>query len=365
MIELFLNLSERSVGTMHVGQWNYILKGLQRNVQKVQQYYRTNNPTVRSDHFLIRLLESLPVPRSMALEQYYGAVDRVALTHAQALGMTSPLSRGKLFRGTFYGANTPEYLLAVDDYFDFVEADRDWQNVVAVKPLMHAKSDLKLLLANGQPYSAETGLTVIQVNIPMLAVQWRAFVNAEKLRTTNNPRTIAMFLATYVIPNMLPAHLDLAIFNRLYNDATAADTDSNEPYRAHPFGLPKYDFMVDDALETVLENIQRSPLDFQTVLKTMPAVFQDSQWQVLKMPDVVPTMQVDWLLVYSRLKAVDLLFKLCGTDLLAKNQVRVNQILKALRRNNIYTLLDLPAGVEREMGYYIDTVLKGAERDFF
>lgn len=366
MIELFLNLSERSVGTLHVGQWNYIQKGLQRNVQKIQQFYRINNPTVRSDHFLIRLLESIAVPRSLELERYYGSVDRIALAHGQALGMTSPISEGKVFRGIFYGANTPEYLIASDDYFDFYETDRNWQNAVAITPLMHAKSDLTCQLLNGKPYSAEQGLTVIQINIPMLAVQWRAFMNAEKIRSPN-PRTIGMFLGTYVIPNMMQAHLDLAIFNRIYRDATSPDSDSNEPYRNHPFGLPKYDFMVDDALERALENIDRSSLDFQTVLKTIPAVFKDSQWQALKMPDIVPTRQVDWLLVATRLKVIDFLFKVCKRDLLPKNQIKVNQILKALRHNDIasHLTLNVASGVASEMNHYVDTVQVGAERDFF
>jgi len=367
MIELFLHLAPtRSVGTLHVGQWKYIQKGLERNVQKVQQFYRTHNVTVASEHFLVRLLESLPVPQRLDSERYYDAVDRVALNHAQLMGMTSPQSQGRVFRGTFYGGKTPEYLLATDDYFDYRAVEADWMNAQPIKPLMHPKSDLSFQLLNGKPYSAEEGLAVIQINIPMLAVMHRAFVNSEKLRSSN-PRTTMMFIASYVIPNMLQAHAELAIFNRIYNDATRPELGQSEPFRGHAFAMPKYDFMVDNAIEQALEFIQRSPQDFQTILKTMPAIFHDSQWEALKMPDVLPTYQVDWLLTITRLKAVDLLFKLARPELLAKNQKTVNQILRAMRRNNVINILeaDLPVDVEREVRRYTDTVLSGAERDFF
>ena len=367
MIELFLNLSERSVGSMQPGQWNYIKAGLARNVQKVQQFYQTFNPTVRSNHFLIRLLQTLSVPHSLALDRYYANVDAIALNHSASMGMTSAIAKGRVHRGVFYGANTPELLVAVDDFFDFEEVDRNWENVSAVKPLMHAKSDTQLLLPNGLPYSQESGLTVILVNVPMLAVQYRAFMREEQNRQRGTAKTIAMFIGGYVLPNMLPAHMELCLFNRLYLDATEPASAANVPFRAHSFRLPQYDYYLDDALETYLEYVSRGNLEFQAILKSLPSLFEPSMYQAMQMPDIAPTRQVDWVLVAARLKVVDFLFKVSQKNLLTRNQHHVNQILRAFRMRDVNRMFqtELPPDALREVEHYTSTILQGAERDFF
>lgn len=365
MIELFLNLSARSTGTLQPGQWNYIKTGLQRNVDKVRQYYQTFNPTVSSSHFLVRLLQSIPVPRTLDTDRYYANVDATALNLGMHLGMTSSISRGKVFRGVFYGGKTPEILLATDDYFDFEEVNRNWQNARPVKPLLHGKTDLSLTVPNGIAYSEEEGLTVILINIPMLAVMYRAFKASEARKA--NPRSINMFLASYVFPNMLPAHLELCLFNRLYQSVASAPSDASDPYRKHPFTMPKYDYYVDDAMETFLEKTSKSSLEFEQVLKNLPAVEYPSMYQSLEMPDLAPTYQVDWALTAARLKMVAFLFKVCERDLLPRNQFHINKILRAFRLNNVYQQMqqNLPIDAQREIDGYVQAILAGAQRDFF
>ncbi len=366
MFELFLNLSNRRAPSMRPGQWNYVMKGLKRNVEKVQQYYQAYNPTVRSNHFLIRLLQTFSVPHGLPLDRYYANVDRLALNHAMNMGMTSSISKGRVFRGIFYGGNTPEVLIAVDDHFDYEHVYRNWERVAAVQPLMHAKSDTELLLPNGQASSEEEGLTVILVNVPMLAVQYHAFLNAQANRMRGTLKTDAHFIAAYVLPNMLPKHMELAVFNRVYQHATQPDHKS-VLLRQHPFYLPEYDYYLNDTIETFLFNIERTPLEFQTILKSLPSVNFESMYEAMEMPDVFPTRQVDWALTMARMKVVDLLFRLAKPQLLAKNRVHVNQMVRAFARHDVWMMAQhqLPPDAMREMRYYFDNIREGAQQDFF
>ena len=364
MIELFLNLSKRAVGHMQPGQWNYIEQGLSRNVEKVRQYYQAYNPILPSNHFLVRLLQTLSVPLSLPLDRYVANVDRIALSHAQTLGMTSVLSKGRIFRGTFYGAATPEILLAVDDSFKYEEIDRNWKNVSAVKPLLHAKTDTDLLLPNGLYTSDETGLTVIQINLTMLAVQWRAFKREQEGKPHGTQKTDASFIGAYVLPNMLPAHLEQVLFNRMYQLHTEPSRAAPKLRQKHPFRLPQYDYYLDNALGAVLERLSVSTRDFESQLKSMPSVSYPSQYEAQEMPDVLPTYQVDWALTATRLKAVDFLVRLAGEHPTIPNQKHFNQIFRALVRNDAWKNMQqhLPNDALKELTRYVTYLQARTER---
>lgn len=366
MIELFLNLSKRAVGHMQPGQWNYIEQGLKRNIEKVQQYYRTWNPILPSNHFLVRLLQTLSVPYSLSLDRYVANVDRVALGHAMQLGMTSVMSKGRVFRGAFYGAATPEILLAVDDSFNYEEADRNWKNVCAVKPLLHAKTDTDLLLPNGLYTSDESGLTIVQINITLLAVQYRAFLRSQAGVAPGTAKTDASFIGAYVLPNMLPAHMEQVLFNRLYALHTSPMRTPPKRRRSHPFSMPRYDAYLDNALAKSLEYIDTGKLEFETMLKSMPSVSYASQYEAQEMPDILPTRQVDWALTAARLKAVDLLVRLGGEFPTVPNQRHFNQIERALVRNDAWKLMqeNLPGDALRDLTLYVEHLQERNGRDF-
>lgn len=334
MLELFRTIPPGAFGTLSPPAWPYVQQGMARNVERVQQYARAFAKPVRNDHLLLRLLGLLSVPRRLPLERYYANVDAIALNASMALRMTSPIYKGTLHKGVFYGPLTPEVLLVTDDYFDFDAVHRDWQNVQAVTPLRHAKSDLNALVPTGAVTSAEDGLSVVLVNVTMLAVQYRAFLYAQ----VSNPAPLgaAYFIARYVLPNMLPAHMELCLFNRIAALAAGRAQPAPAALR-HPFAMPDYSAPTDAAIGKVLEYVSRGELNFGQVLRTLPSFTRPSMYHALIMPDLAPTRQVDWALVLTRLPAVDLLITLCGDELLRKNQAPLNQMLRAVRSSDAYT----------------------------
>ena len=332
---LFNLLPGVNVPTMYAANWHYARNGLQHNLKKVVEFYKSHSMAVESDHFLIRLLQSIAVAKNIELHRYYDIVDALSLNLGMALKMTSSISKGHVFRGVFYAGCT-EVLIAENADFNVDTANRDWRNVQAVKVLRHPRSDLMLNLPDGKKTGTETGIAVISINIPMLAVQYRAFRLQEDqyaLETGEPGRTIQQFIHMYVLPNMLYSHLDYVMFNRIYNLERGETMGEGKP---HSFYITDFTSKLNSVHETILANLQAIGQDFTGILRSIPAVTKESLNDVMVFPDMAPTMQVIWALALSRFPAVDLMVDLAkgGNQAGAstRNQQQMNALMQAVRQ---------------------------------
>lgn len=358
VIDIFRNTPDINSGILIPPNWEFIKQGILENVEQVQSYYKTNIRPVKSNHFLVRLLQSLSVSKNMSLERYFENVDTIALNHSMMFRMTSSIYKGIVHRGIFYGGSTPEILIAVDETFDIYETHSNWKNVQAIKVLLHPKSDMNYEIPNGKQHSNEDGLVVISINVSMLAIQYRAFLLDEWLKNKDNPRGTTHFVGAYVLPNMLPTQTELSIFNRTYN--LVFDLNSNNDNRQkHPFSIANYKHFLDKALEHTVEYLDRSSKSFRTIFHTVPSVYNKTMYESLLVPDIAGTRQVSWALVISRLKMIDFLIKVAGKELASKNQTQMNQVLKALRINNVYNVFKeiLPLDVYFPIEEQVENIL--------
>ncbi len=348
-------------GIIKFPEWSWVRDGLKRNLGTTIAYYRRNPQAVRSEHFLVRLLQSIAVPQSHNLERYYANVDALALHLASALKMTSSISVGKIWDGVFYGEGSSEILVATDQDFDPLWAHKNWENLPAVTVLRHFRSDLGLNLPDGRNTGTETGLAVIAINIPMLAIQYRAFRlnEIENARFSDSQRSIMQFVHMYVLPNMLPSQTDLAVFNRIDNLSKGAPI--GESRKAHPFYLPDgYDRRANRIQQDILRNFENESPDFVTILRSIPAVTKESMELVLRTPNVAPTRQVDWAITIARLPGLAFLTRVAKEGGRLRNQRELNAIARSVllyQTGNVMKArlpLDLYWDVQQE----IDQVMK-------
>ena len=355
VISLFDYYPDTTTNVVFPGNWGFIKQGYLKNIEQIKNYYRLYPTVLNSAHFLIRLIESLAVPMEVNLQSYYNSIDAKVTKLAMSFGITSPSNKGTVFEGIFYGKGSVELLVLDDAYFDLKEANQNWEYVSAVVPLLHPKSDLELLLPTGQQYSKETGLAVFSINIALLAVQYRAFLNAQD-QDCPNPATT--FIASYVLPNMLTQHAEIALFNRLYNLAIGLNDGSNEVHHKHSFVVPNYTAYLDLSLLTTLSNIAVGIKRFETILKTIPAFNTINIYQALIIPDIAPTNQVDWLLTITRLKMIHFLILVTGNECYNKNAMCLTQVLRSFHSNNVTSVLMamLPTSIIKEISGYHSTI---------
>lgn len=330
MYNLFNLLSTVNQGIVTFPEWLYVRDGLKRNLTTVVNFARQNPAAVNGGHFLVRLLQSIAVPKSLPLDRYYYNVDGMALNLSMSLKMTSSIYKGAIFDGVFYGSECKEIIVATDDYFDYEKAHQNWRDLHPVEVLRHPMSDLGLGIPNGENHWSESGLCVITINIPMLAIQYRAFRENENkvIGPAGSQYSVMQFIRMYVLPNMLYSHLDQAIFNRIHNLLVGAPLGESS-YR-HSMALVDFSDKVNRNQLKMLQTLSSNMKDFAGILKTIPAVTQASMFEVMQTPQLAPTRQVIWALIISRLQTLNFLFRLSKEDALHKNAAQVNLIRRSL-----------------------------------
>lgn len=361
MYQIFGQSQVPNKGTTIPASWHYIQTGLKQNLDRVIQYYRDNPTAVASDHILIRLLQSLNVPLSLPLDRYMANVENIALNLSMALKFTSAIYRGQFFENVFYGGNH-ELLIACDTSFDIDFANKHWEKLSPVTVLRNNVSSLDLRLPDGSITDQRDGISVMLINIPMLALQYRAWMLREQSyaeATGAGMRPETMFIRGYVLPNMLGTHLDQVLFNRLWLMVKDEKPDGHV-MNAHPFYMTDYSDKLNATQAELLTLLQRSQqLNFGEMLQAIPEVHKSNLLQAMHIPDLPPTFQLMWALSIARLPALEFLFEMAPGGPSQKNRHLVAKILNDInnyRRNSIMKTLppDMQAQIDREMNFLVD-----------
>lgn len=342
MQTIFNNLTDISTGISSYPEWRYLRAGLYRNLKTTIQYYQSRKFAVKGNHLLAKLLKSLSVSIDIDKERYYDIVDQKALNIGLHYKMSSSIYKGEVFDGIFYGNDVKEILIATNDYISPDKIEKDWRNIQSVKVIDHPKSDLSLLLPNGKSYSYESGYAVIEVNIPVLAMQYRCFLKEQYQRflsdSTASPTSV--FIHTYVLPNMMYSHLDISLFNRLYNRLVGAPM--GKPLFRHAFTLIDYHDKVDKFLDSIISTLRRTDKDFNTILRMIPVVSELNLKSLLRLPQQAPTRQIAWVEFLARLKALEFLTYISpnyGKQLNRNELNYINRIIKLYTREGTFNQL--------------------------
>lgn len=364
-MQYFFN-NHASLGSTSVlaPDWQVIKDGLQNNLDMVHKHYYNRPHAVKSHHFLVRLLNNIGVPYSLHLERFHNIVETKALSLSVGFKMTSPISKGSLFNGIFFGEGSAEVLIASDESFNPYEADKNWKLLQPVKVISHPKSDLGYTLANGKKSGVETGISFIVINIPMLAVQFRAYMQQQLQRSEIfdvNPQTVAQFVHMYVLPNMMESQVNQALFNRAYNIAFSAPM--GEALKVHPFMLLNYGDRVDKVYKHLCNYLKGNERDMRTMLASFPCIGGNFE-SLMKLPDLVPTRQYVWVEVLSRIKVIDFLTELSPSHCLARNASEMNEIARMLKfyQNDSILTYSIPRELAQTYSVAIDNILAKVKR---
>lgn len=328
MQHFFNNESERGQAVIVPPSWRFIKDGLTRNHSTVKSYYNSRVMAVKSNHLLIRLLTGLGVSFTHQIERYHQIVEAKALQYSMGFKLTSSVYKGSLFKGVFYGENSTEVLVATDEVFNPYDAYANWKELQPVKCVYHNRSDLTMLIPNGKTTGTEEGVSVISINIPMLAVQFKAFVEETYGNFIENNDLLhpaAHFIHMYVLPGMLESQTNIALFNRAYN--LLMGRPMTRSLKDHPFYITDFRTEVDKYYAGLIGYFTTHDKDFKSILKTfscMTGSFDDA----LRLPETASTRQVAWTDVIARIRAIEFMAGLTLDSGRRKNAVTMNSFLR-------------------------------------
>lgn len=301
------------------------IQGLRQNLDKVIEYNRTYPRAVDSGHFLVKLLQSLNVPLSMDVNIYRDRVEEAAEGLAMAMNLTSSLYRGRVFSpGLFYGPGSYEIVVAHAEEFDLRDIEDNWEQLCPVTFLTHPKTDLGMDTPMGFQTNGEEGLSIILINIPMLAVQYKQWRIREWHQNNEAQRTIMQFVSSYPLNNALHSQLDIAILNRFMN-VYRGDPVGLSMIRK-PFTMTRWEAELDFGLDQYAEDLQKRKYTFDHFLAVFKGVSAWTLRDALRIPTMAPTRQVTWALAMSRARLVDFLLDWTKENRVDRNKSYCNDI---------------------------------------
>jgi hypothetical protein len=316
-------------------QWPSIDTGLIQAVHEVQDYYHNQVRNVHSQHLLVRLLQTLPISTSLPNQVFFDRVTDIAYRHAGELHLPSPITRGGIqHRETFFGQGTYDVLAA----FNFPHEDQDieklaanWKWLCPVKLYRHPLVDLTISLPNGkQPDRVLGNLCVAVIDIPLLALQYKCWME-DNIRTRQaTPLTIEHFISMFVLPNMIPRQVDLCLANRVFAMYDLGDLPKQE--RSNPFSMPRYEHRVDGIIHQYLSVVCLKSESFDQLLLALPQLDNGDYRLLIDVPPGPLTEQLGWVWLLAQLPTIRFLVQI--------NKLSGNQRNQTYLRNLRLALLD-------------------------
>lgn len=358
MFHLFTEEQTIAYGVALQPETEYIKRSYLRELLHIEDYYHNRSYAVKSNHLLNQLLIHTTAPYEYTLDRFVEVVRTRAPYVAKAFKLTSELDSGMMHDGVFYGPGSPEFIFYEDTYFDPYLVAKHWKNAVAVRPLWHQRSDMKLLFPNGREVTDEKGLSAVSINLPMLVLQHRCFVMEQMLKPDDGARlTTAHFVHKYVLPNLLYQSTDLSVLNRCmrlyYNRPTG------HPTFKHAFRIADLTDKLDRVLLKLMNGLSNTSTPYAAVIETIPAVSQPNALTALRLPDFAPTRHIRWSTLVARLQVMKFIIDLGGSKGIARNRGEINALQRVVRRvqgeNDAMALL--PPALFGEMKEIMDFVM--------
>lgn len=337
-------------------RYDFINNRHRENLTRVTNHYRRNAYSVRSNHLLVKILQTIPSMRNLDLTAYIDKMVDYTGDLAQAFHLTSTINSGKtFFPGTFLGVDSEEIIIAVNDRFSADDIRDNWEDMSPIKFLSHPKTDMNLNLPLGKSTSDENGPSVIIINIPMLACQYRLWREREESLEKEAQQTVMQFIVSYPITNSLSSFHDVAMFNRLFK--VLKNEEIIETKDTHSFFINNYHGETNKAVSDIIETYLKRDMSFEDILNGIELIHSKKLGDMIKLPQMPFTRQISWSLVVSRIPIISFLllweYRIDGS----KNKKEHNVISRSIRRLKSDRTIN-QMGTSRLVSYTSDAILE-------
>lgn len=360
MYGLFTHKYTSNNSVIRPGSFRLVDFTLKKQIQHILDYYHSRVFAIESNHLLCRLLTIAGIPFQYDLNRYTDLAFTRSPYIAKHFNFTSDITYGTIFDGLFYGNGNTEIIIAKEEYFDPYDAIKDWENIEAIRVLDHNVSNTMFLVPDGRDNNIGKGLVVIEINIPLLLIQYRGFVEQQynKIVSGNvSQLAVTHFVRMYALPNMLKSHSEIVLLNRFMNLFYGAPMDM--ALKHYPFPLIDYSDKLDRILLEIIKHVKDRGLLYFSVLKNIPSIYKEDMQAVLLMPDVARTRQVWWSLLLTRLKVIKFLIDIGGEVGIHANGTYINKLKIDLRRLLEENILKnrIPADIYYDYSSIIEDIL--------
>lgn len=341
---------------------DYVRKVLMDTQMDRYKQYRGMSPGyLKSDHILMRILQSINVEFVGDLPDYYLQVGQIVNRMAGQMGLVTAAHRGKVIKdGYFYGKGISEILIAnSNDEVTIADIWFNWRSLSSIRVLSHPVYGLDMVELDGSnPFTTALpgSIAVLEIDIPLLACQYQLWRMAVGTDSSGFVQPVQHFLTGMVIPNMLPSHLDAATVNTVHHLLGATDlVTGNSDMPFHTTDLwPR----LSKGLGEVVERLTKQNTTYIDMLSNIPVFSVDGKngLDVVKLPDIAHTNQAVWALTIARLPYIAMLLKIDAVSDNVRNDSEKNRIRRSLieAESGKYLSNQIPKEVAEHIARYID-----------
>lgn len=314
MFRLFDSSTIPSEGVIISGNQRYLKTKAESILQILDAYFARSSFRLPNNHLLVQILRNLEYSLETPFEKVVESVNARTLYVAKHFNLTSEIDYGKPHKGVFYSHKDSEavdYLFAKSsvDVNPF-DDDRSWTALSPLTVMYHQVTDFHWLPPNGQPYGDPVGYSVVQVDIALLALQYREYCLEMARISDENVYNPNKFIVTRVLPKIYRSHIDHVMINQfMVKTGTIPETTPNLWL---PIALPEMETSVKQVVNELYSKMAASRKTYGNTLATLPTIFAPSGLAALTLPSTVATRQSFWLQVLARFPHMEFLTELQG-----------------------------------------------------
>lgn len=288
-----------------------LYKRIRKDLDRVISYMRNRYTTIAPDHTLVKVLNGLNLDPSIDIFDYYEDVRRKQEDIAKASGINTRTNRAlSNERSFFYGPNVTEVFILSYESVDLLTIeDEAWEDLTPIKVLRHDVSSFDMTPL-GRNYHANSGFAVIEINIPLLAIQYRAWHLDQLKKDPEFLKGSDQFVGTYPVANMMTSHIEHVLFNRLYSFYTGervVDKQTNLPFALGVIGYKKE---LDKYLYGTLTYLNRKSSKFYQYLSQLKMISSNDAFELMSLPARDVYRQTEWIYVMARMKPLSFMLRL-------------------------------------------------------
>ena len=279
---------------------------IQAEVKKAIAYYRDPNKFVDNTHPLVRLLQSMPAPVNSDIRSwYYTAEDMIGGLDTQLSILSDTNGSAKIHSNVFMGQGVGEIYFDYRTPVKFVTDLDEMLDLSPIKILSHPYTTLRHRPLDGDDFGKPCNgdFAVIGIDIALLYTQYHLWWR--KKEETHSRDSIHKFLYAYPLANAIRSFIDISVYNRIFNHTVGLPNSLHKTRL--PYAQVDYTNQLDVVLNKQIATMHRTPMSYRDCLRHMPAIFEEDQFHVMRLPKVIMAKQIRWTFTVARLTVTQLL----------------------------------------------------------
>lgn len=285
-----------------------------KSINKVLNHYRDSTFFVNNDHFLVRLIKSLPYPNNDDVRSWYYRIQDLADGLGEIFDIiTYQNSKAKVQHNVLLGGVGEifvEYNLPITMNYRV----EDWLNTSPITFLYHPYLELRVRPLDGKSFEVPKrgDFAVIGIDIPLLYVQywlWRKNIVPKKYKDGNYP-SLANWVYQYPLVTAIKSFIDYSMLNRYLEVIEGNELPVSKEVSKLDTHYIDYTRTIDEFIISQVNLLRSQKRNYPEILKNLPLLLKSSAYERLRLNSGSVVRQLRWCYFASRVDIITLLLEL-------------------------------------------------------